>query len=115
MQAHDGFLRDFSFSHESSTLYTIGDDKLIKQWKSDCPQGSDLKAPINTIVTNSMLTSVSHHRSKPYIATCGDAAHLWEHSRAQPLKTYQWGVDSLQHIRFNQIEENMLGNKFRNV
>nr|CAG4641641.1 EOG090X04WU [Eurycercus lamellatus] len=108
VQAHDGFVRGMTFCQETGSLYTVGDDKLIKQWRSESPDGSDLKAPINTLVTNSMLTGVSHHRSKPFLATCGEACSLWEHSRAQPIKTFQWGVDSLQSVKFNQVEENLL-------
>nr|SVE75711.1 EOG090X04WU [Daphnia hispanica] len=108
VQAHDGFLRAMAFSQETSSLYTVGDDKLIKQWKTEEVDGSDLKAPINTVLTSGMLTGISHHRSKPVMATCGEACNLWEHSRAQPIKTFQWGVDSLQSIKFNQIEENIL-------
>lgn len=110
VQAHDGFVRGMTFGPDSSTLYTVGDDKLIKYWKTEEPDGNDLKAPINTLVTKTMLTGVSHHRTKPYLATCGEACSLWEHSRAQPIKTFQWGVDSLQSVKFNQVEENLLGN-----
>ena len=109
VQAHDGFVRGMTFCPETLALYTVGDDKLIKQWRTESADGSDLKAPVNTLVTKSMLTGVSHHRSKPYLATCGEACNLWEHSRAQPLKTFQWGVDSLQSVKFNQVEENILG------
>lgn len=112
VQAHDGFIRAMAFSQETSSLYTVGDDKLIKQWKAQELDGSDLKAPINTIVTRGMLTGISHHRSKPVMATCGEACNLWEHSRAQPIKTFQWGVDSLQSIKFNQVEENIIGKTY---
>ncbi|EFX72618.1 hypothetical protein DAPPUDRAFT_308127 [Daphnia pulex] len=108
VQAHDGFVRAIAYSQESSFLYTVGDDKLIKQWKSEAEDGSDLKAPVNTILTGGMLTGISPHRSKPILATCGEACNLWEHTRAQPIKTFQWGVDSLQSIKFNQVEENIL-------
>lgn len=109
VQAHDGFVRAIAYNQESSSLYTVGDDKLIKQWKSEAEDGSDLKAPVNTILTGGMLTGISPHRSKPILATCGEACNLWEHTRAQPIKTFQWGVDSLQSIKFNQVEENILG------
>lgn len=109
VQAHDGFVRGMTFSPETNALYTVGDDKLIKHWRTELPDGSDLKAPVNTIVSKSMLTGITHHRSKPYLATCGEACCLWEESRAQPIKTFQWGVDSLQSVKFNLVEENLLG------
>nr|CAG4643162.1 EOG090X04WU [Ilyocryptus agilis] len=108
-EAHDGFVRGMTFCPQTSTLYTVGDDKLIKQWKTEAPDGKDLQAPISTIVTKNMLTGVSHHRTKPFLATCGDVCSLWEHTRAQPIKTFQWGVDSLQSVKFNQVQENLIG------
>ncbi len=109
VQAHDGFVRGLSFGHEPSTFFTVGDDRLVKQWRSEAVDGSDLKAPVNTMVSKTMLTGVSHHRTRPFLATSGEACHLWEHSRAQPVKTFQWGVDSLQSVKFNAVEENVLG------
>nr|CAG4646207.1 EOG090X04WU [Macrothrix elegans] len=108
VQAHSGYLRNMAFTHEGKMLYTVGDDKLIKQWKVEEVDGSDMQNPVNTIVTKYMLTGITHHRKKPYMATCGEACQLWDHNRAQPIKTYQWGVDSLKCIKFNQIESNVL-------
>jgi len=109
VQAHDGFVRGITFSNEGNSFYTVGDDKLIKQWKAETGDGRDLKAPVNTIVAKTMLTGISHHRTKPYMATSGEVCCLWEHSRAQPLKTFEWGVDSLNSVKFNPVEENLLG------
>jgi len=109
VQAHDGFVRGIAFSNEGNSFYTVGDDKLIKQWAAEATDGSDLKTPINTIVTKTMLTGITHHKTKPYLATCGEVCNLWEHSRAQPLKTFEWGVDSLKNVKFNPVEENLLG------
>ena len=109
VQAHDGFVRGISFGSDATSLFTVGDDKLIKEWKAEAGDGSDLKHPVNTIISKTMLTGISHHRSKPYMATCGEACYMWEHSRAQPIKTFQWGVDSLQSVKFNHVEENLLG------
>jgi len=109
VQAHDGFVRGITFSNEGNSFYTVGDDKLIKQWKAESGDGSDLKTPINTIMAKTMLTGITHHKTKPYMATCGEVCSLWEHSRAQALKTFEWGVDSLNSVKFNPVEENLLG------
>ena len=109
VQAHDGFVRGMAFSYDERSFFTVGDDKLIKHWKAAAADGSDLIQPTNVVVSKTMLTGVSHHHSKPYLATCGEACDLWEHSRAQPIKTFQWGVDSLQSVKFNPVEENILG------
>lgn len=41
--------------------------------------------------------------------TCGEVCQLWEHGRNEPIRTYEWGVDSLHNIAFNKIENNLLG------
>ena len=109
VQAHDGFLRGITFNHESTAFYTVGDDKLIKQWKAEAADGSDIKAPVNTVVAKTMLKGISHHKTKPFMVTCGEVCNLWEHSRAQPLKTFEWGVDTLHSVKFNPVEENLMG------
>lgn len=43
--------------------------------------------------------------------TCGEVCQLWEEGRNEPIRTYQWGVDSLHDVSFNQIETNLLGKK----
>nr|CAG4642467.1 EOG090X04WU [Evadne anonyx] len=109
VQAHDGFVRGITFSHEKNSFYTVGDDKLIKQWKAEDSNGKDIKNPINIIVAKTMLTGITHHQNKPYMATCGEVCSLWEQSRAQPIKTFEWGVDSLNCVKFNPVEDYLLG------
>lgn len=54
---------------------------------------------------------MSHHQKEPKFATCGDVCQLWEESRAEPLRVMEWGVDSLQHVAFNPVEDFLLGKK----
>lgn len=42
-------------------------------------------------------------------ATCGDLVQLWDVTRSQPTSILKWGVDSLHHIAFNQVDTNILG------
>lgn len=34
---------------------------------------------------------------------------MWEEERNEPIRTFQWGVDSLHDICFNPIETHLLG------
>ena len=56
-----------------------------------------------------MITGVTYHRSDKTFATCGESATLWDSEMAAPLTEYQWGVDTIHDIKFNQIETNLLG------
>ena len=46
--------------------------------------------------------------SGPEFATCGEATQLWSAGRSAPLKTFQWGVDSVTLVKFNPIEAHLL-------
>ena len=37
-------------------------------------------------------------------ATGGEQVDIWEESRAEPMRSLKWGVDSIQHVRFNPVE-----------
>jgi WD repeat and SOF domain-containing protein 1 len=52
---------------------------------------------------------VSHHQKKSMFATCGEVCQVWEEERNEPIRTFQWGVDSLHDICFNPIETHLLG------
>lgn len=106
--AHDGFVRQICFLPNGKKFITVGDDKTIKTWNVDLPKNKAEEDPINTLLSKSMVTGISHHRSKPIFATCGEICQLWEETRSEPIKTFQWGVDSLHHVAFNQVENNLL-------
>lgn len=56
-----------------------------------------------------MLTGISHHRQDSSFATCGEATILWDSEVQSPINEYQWGVDSIHCVKFNQVEPNVLG------
>jgi len=54
---------------------------------------------------------ISHHRNKSDFATCGDVVTLWDAELRNPLNEYQWGVDSVHCVKFNQV--NIFFNAFK--
>jgi WD repeat and SOF domain-containing protein 1 len=42
-------------------------------------------------------------------ATCGEVCQVWEEDRNAPIRTFEWGVDSLHDVNFNPIETHLLG------
>jgi WD repeat and SOF domain-containing protein 1 len=56
-----------------------------------------------------ILTGITHHRSDPFFATCGEVCQLWEESRNEPIRTFKWGVDSLHDVKYNYVQTNLLG------
>ncbi|XP_057656624.1 DDB1- and CUL4-associated factor 13-like [Diorhabda carinulata] len=106
--AHDGIVRGIVYSPKGERFITVGDDKCIKTWNSIAPQFGEDEEPINTILSKTVLTGISHHLKKPIYATSGEICQLWEESRNEPIRTIEWGADSLHDISFNPVETNIL-------
>lgn len=54
------------------------------------------------------MTCISHNRKKNIFATGGEKCQIWEETRSEPIRTFQWGVDSLHDVSFNPIETHLL-------
>lgn len=106
--AHEGIVRGITFSTDEEYIITTGDDKTIKTWKEIQPQWGEDEEPVNTIISKTVLTGITHHRKDSIFATCGEICQMWDESRSEPVKTFQWGVDSLHAVSFNLIETNLL-------
>lgn len=105
VSAHTGFVRGICTVSNGSSFFTVGDDKLIKLWKTDLSQSAD---PVSTIVGKTMFTGIDHHWRDPVFATCGDRVDIWDESRIEPIRSFSWGCDSITTLKFNQVETNIL-------
>ncbi|XP_037030911.1 DDB1- and CUL4-associated factor 13 [Bradysia coprophila] len=104
--AHDGYVRAICYTPSAEHFLSVGDDKTIKVWKSQLGDAEDV--PTNTMLSRTILTGISHHRSDSIFATCGEVCSLWDETRNEPLKQLKWGVDTLHSISFNPIETSLL-------
>ncbi|KAL1505927.1 hypothetical protein ABEB36_005375 [Hypothenemus hampei] len=107
--AHNGIVRGVTYTPKGEHFITIGDDKTIKTWNSLMPQFGEEDEPVNTVLSKTVVTSLSHQKKSNIFATSGEVVQLWEANRNQPLKTYEWGVDSLHDVAFNMVEPNVFG------
>ncbi|XP_037938510.1 DDB1- and CUL4-associated factor 13 [Teleopsis dalmanni] len=106
--AHEGFVRGITYGSNGDRFFTVGDDKTIKVWKSNGPEIGEDEEPINTILSRTIITGISHHRKSATFATCGEVCTIWDENRNDPLKTLKWGVDTLHAIAFNPVETSVL-------
>jgi len=37
-------------------------------------------------------------------ATCGQQVDVWDEERAEPVRSFTWGVDSITSVKFNPVE-----------
>lgn len=105
--AHTGWVRGVSFSPDGSSVWTCGDDKVIKMWDRN-PAGGKQAAPLHTILGQYPFMSLDHHWQEPLLATCGVDIQIWDHERSEPVTTLSWGSESIQSVRFNPVERHVL-------
>ncbi|KAK7863154.1 hypothetical protein R5R35_012768 [Gryllus longicercus] len=106
-QAHSGFVRGLTFVPDGNGLLSVGDDKTVKTWNTDSLFDSN-EEPIETRISKTVLTGITHHQKKDIFATCGEACLLWEETRNSPIQVYEWGVDTLLDVTFNAVETDLL-------
>lgn len=114
---HTGFVRGVTPDSTGQTFFSCGDDKLIKQWSlqaleqssSSSFSSSSAVSPINSILSQTALTSIDHHWVDSQFATGGESVQIWDNTRAAPLHSYKWGADSILSVRFNPAEACLVG------
>lgn len=106
-KAHVGFVRGVAYSSDGSRFFTVGDDKKINFWKADISEEEDEEC-VNTILSRTMVSGITHNRRESTFATCGEVCILWDENRNNPIKTLKWGVDSLHAIAYNPVETSLL-------
>jgi len=50
------------------------------------------------------IQGIDHHWKENQFATCGDKVDIWDISRATPTRTFDWGIDTIDSVKFNPIE-----------
>lgn len=103
--AHNGFVRGLAFNPSGQRMFSVGDDKVVKIW--DVNDNEKIE-PLSTYVHSGMMIGIDHHGSEAKFATCGDNVEIWDEHRSVPLRTFDWGIDTIHSVRFNHIETNIL-------
>ena len=118
-QGHDSrsLIRGIAFDSSGERLMSIADDKKILTWKIEDEEVDTISntspqivtQPLESVTSKNMLTGISHHRNHNSFVTCGEGSVLlWDSGRSHPVKQFEWGVDSVHTVKFNQIETNIL-------
>ena len=51
-----------------------------------------------------MFQGIDHHWKENVYATCGDRVDVWQEDRSEPVRSFQWGVDTVHSVKFNPVE-----------
>lgn len=51
---------------------------------------------------------LDHQHGGDLFATSGKEVSIWDKSRAEPLHSFNWGIDSINIVKFNRVENNIL-------
>jgi len=110
-QAHTGFVRGLAFATRSRLL-SCGDDRAIREWEfpfTSTP-GSGGAKPVATFLGQHAFTGLDVMRgSEATFATCGGSVvELWDRTRSEPVRTFEWGSESTHSVRFNPVETQLL-------
>ena len=64
--------------------------------------------PLNVFLGKNMFSGIDHHRQQSQFATSGVQVDIWDHERADPVHSFQWGADSVLTVKYNPIDVNVL-------
>lgn len=123
IKSHNSIVRNVCIPQHGKYFFSVDDNQTIKQWNLKWLDNDEqifemdserqyqsmqiADTPINTILTKNPVYFMDNHRQKPYLITCGQGVELWEENRTQPLKSWSWGIDTVNYIRFNPIENDI--------
>jgi WD repeat and SOF domain-containing protein 1 len=82
---------------------------LVKLWnvQPDLDSNEPIR-PVSTYLTSSTINALDTHYKDSIFVTAGVQVDLWEQHRLEPLHSFTWGCDSINTVKFNPIEHNIL-------
>ncbi|KAI8050475.1 WD40-repeat-containing domain protein [Syncephalis plumigaleata] len=107
--AHRGVVYGVCAFPQLDRFISVGMDKTVKLWSPhSTPDETGVIQPVNTFVGKNAFSGVDHHRRDPIFATSGSQVDIWDLERSEPITTFEWGSDTINTVKFNQSEVNVL-------
>ncbi|KAG0072450.1 WD40-repeat-containing domain protein [Linnemannia elongata] len=111
-QAHKAMITGVSSFLEGNRFLSCSNDRTVKIWDPtvalEDSHSKSVHLPVATYTGKNAFSGISHHRSDNMFATSGSEIDIWDHDRAEPVQTLNWGVDTINTVKFNQTETNIL-------
>ncbi|MCL7037550.1 hypothetical protein MKW94_003411, partial [Papaver nudicaule] len=64
--------------------------------------------PLAVYVWKNAFWAVDHQYGADQFATAGAQVDIWDHNRSEPIRSFEWGKDTVISLRFNPGEPNIL-------
>ena len=59
-------------------------------------------------ISTKPLIGLDHSYIENTFATGGDVVQVWNYERSHAIQSFDWGMDSITSVRFNQSEPNLI-------
>ncbi|KAL9270870.1 DDB1- and CUL4-associated factor 13-like protein [Drosera capensis] len=112
---HEGAVRGLTVSTDGRSLVSCGTDCTVRLW--EVPDFNVMESygdengspkPMAIYTGNDAFRAVDHQWGGNIFATAGARVDIWDHSRSQPVNTFEWGTSTVVSVRFNPGEPNIL-------
>ncbi|KAG6661539.1 DDB1- and CUL4-associated factor 13 isoform X2 [Carya illinoinensis] len=112
---HQGAVRGLTASTDGRVLVSCGTDCTVRLWnvpvatlKESYESSDNSVKPLEVYVWKNAFWAVDHQLDGGYFATAGAQVDIWNHNRSQPVRSFEWGTDTVISVRFNPGEPNLL-------
>lgn len=109
VKAHEGIVKGMCFTNmtgEDQRLLSCASDRTVKLWDPYATENGNV--PVATYLGSGAFNGVTHHRSDHTFATASSTIEIWDATRSKPVTTLNWGVDTINTVKFNQSETSIL-------
>ncbi len=128
--AHRGWVRGISVTKDSNFVLSCGDDATVRVWKytqgrqealgldtrrtdghvfhaGEIADASELRVAERT--GTSPFTGIdASNESAALFATSGEGLSVWDVNRADPIHRFEWGVDTVNSVRYNPVQTDLI-------
>jgi WD repeat and SOF domain-containing protein 1 len=122
--AHRGIVKGLASTIYGDKIISVGMDSTAKVWSVEPSYNnnnnnnnnnnhrnfnSEVVSPLNTFLGENAFSGVDcHYRDENLFVTAGARVDLYDLNRSEPLHSFEWGSDSINTVKLNKIEPNLL-------
>ncbi|KAK4577647.1 hypothetical protein RGQ29_027954 [Quercus rubra] len=106
---HRGAVRGLTANTDGSRLVSCGADCIIRRWTVPVEDSSDDSVkPEDFHISKNAYWGVDHQWKGDQFATVGAQVDIWNHTSNAPVRSFQWGTDTVISVRFNPGHPDLL-------